>query len=308
MFYTNRCSPVKPSGISSTGKVHCVRRGGTRSPSPPLTRSLSGRSRRRALALSLAVHGIAAGRHGAVVLALEIAADRVAGDHVRAAGVVLELDVAGDVVAAPGRAAGADRPRRHGGAPLDLEVAADAAAADHVDAGAERIGRTGDVLNLDVAADGRAREPQAGRPLGLDVPRHVRAGEVAPAAAGDGDAAVGPAQLLVHALHVRGVDRSEQPVVLTVRAGREVERVRRAVVRCAAAELEGPEAVDRDLAARGRLKRPGPPVGAVRLLLEGVDPPVAEVADEQVAAEGAEARGRLGEPPRRVQVAALPDP
>src|SRR4029079_9145648 len=93
------------------------------------------------------------------------------------------------------------------------------------------------------------------------------------------------------------LDAAEEPVGLAVRAGREVERSRSAVAP-ALRELECPEAVD--------LERPvvGTPQLAVvhervrRRLAEGVDVPVAEVPDEQVACERAEARRSHRQAPR----------
>src|SRR4051812_17113849 len=104
------------------------------------------------------------------------------------------------------------------------------------------------------------------------------------------------------------LDRAEEPVGLVVRAGREEQRVHGAVVRGSVAELERPQAVDRDLqpvlVADDALVIPG----AVRELPERLDDAVAEVADQQVARERAEPGGRrLSEAPRRVQPAVRGD-
>src|SRR5206468_4980875 len=72
--------------------------------------------------------------------------------------------------------------------------------------------------------------------------------------------------------------------------------------------LQRPQAVDRELAAVARAQRAAMLELAVRHLLVGVDLPVAEVADEQVAAEAAERRRRPREAPRRVQLAVLRHP
>src|SRR5436190_18540780 len=108
-------------------------------------------------------------------------------------------------------------------------------------------------------------------------------------------------------MRLAGRDRAEEPVRLVVRAGGEEEGVRVAV-RAGVAELECPEAVDRELAPvriperAAVLEDPGADLGV------GVDPAVAEVADEQVAAEAAERGRRPREAPRRIQLAVLRDP
>src|SRR4029079_742432 len=98
------------------------------------------------------------------------------------------------------------------------------------------------------------------------------------------------------------IDPSEQTVTLFVRTRGEVERVR-LTGDVAAAELEGPEAVDHDhLAEVHQLSHER----EVRER-EAVDLPVAEVAHEQLAAERAEARGCDGEAPRSVERAVRGD-
>src|SRR5439155_14665269 len=96
-----------------------------------------------------------------------------------------------------------------------------------------------------------------------------------------------------------GRDRPEQAVLLAVRAGGEEECVRRAVVGdCALAELERPEPVDRQDLVAARPQLADELEAAVQLRLERTDLPIAEVADEQVAAEAAEVPGRHGDAPR----------
>ena len=91
---------------------------------------------------------------------------------------------------------------------------------------------------------------------------------------------------------------------LLVRAGGEEQRVGRPVVREAAlAELERPQAVDQDRLVIGTPERTDTLVAPVRLRLVGVDLAVAEVADEEIAAEGAEVRRSPSQAPRRVQLA-----
>src|SRR5436190_12901861 len=98
-------------------------------------------------------------------------------------------------------------------------------------------------------------------------------------------------------------DIPEEPVRLVGGAGREEQRVRRADH--AVAELQGPEAVDLELGAHLALER-AEELAALRV--EGVDLPVAEVADEQVTARGAEALRRLHDSPRGIERAARGEP
>src|SRR6266516_5722739 len=106
----------------------------------------------------------------------------------------------------------------------------------------------------------------------------------------------------------RGPDRPEEPVALVVGAGGEEERVGRPVVGRSLTELERPQAVDGEHLPFARpeltdeLERP------VQLRLERADLPVAEVPDEQVAAEAAEAGRRHRKAPWRVQLAVRRDP
>src|SRR6266566_4757979 len=96
-----------------------------------------------------------------------------------------------------------------------------------------------------------------------------------------------------------GDQRSEQPVGLVVQAGGEEQRVR-ARTRCRRGKAQSPESVDRDRAAAGTTEL-ALELAAHRVV--GVDPAVAEVADEDVAAEGAEGRGRERHRPGRVELA-----
>src|SRR5207248_1386973 len=84
-----------------------------------------------------------------------------------------------------------------------------------------------------------------------------------------------------------------------VGARSEEERARRAG-ETAVAEGDAPEAVDGDWPPVRAAKHAvvGPTVGGAT---ERIDPTVAEVADEQIAAEPAEAFRRERHPPRRVQ-------
>src|SRR6187200_2777230 len=83
-------------------------------------------------------------------------------------------------------------------------------------------------------------------------------------------------------------DRSEQAVCFVVEARREEQRVR-ACARRRGGKAESPQPVDHDRAAAGRAEM------ALELATRrvvGVDPAVAEVADQDVAAERAEGRRR----------------
>src|SRR3954471_17840606 len=101
-----------------------------------------------------------------------------------------------------------------------------------------------------------------------------------------------------------GRDRAEQPVGLVVDAGGEVQGVRVAV-QAGVAELERPEPVDRELAVPRGVECAAVLELAVPQLPVGVDLPVAEVADQQVAAKAAERRRGLGDPPRSVELPVL---
>src|SRR5262249_27712539 len=105
---------------------------------------------------------------------------------------------------------------------------------------------------------------------------------------------------------VAGRNLAEQPVHLVVRAGGEVEIVRVTRPR-AVPEADAPEAVDRDRLAVRSLELAFELPLPVRLRLEGGDPAVAEVADEEVAARLAEVVRRHRQPPRRVQMPVLRD-
>src|SRR5207244_8960925 len=98
-------------------------------------------------------------------------------------------------------------------------------------------------------------------------------------------------------------DRPEEAVALAGGAGGEEERVGGAVVgEGSLAELERPQTVDRQHAPSLRAQLPTRLELPGRLPLEGRDLAVAEVADEEIAAEAAEARRSEREAPRRVQL------
>ena len=78
-----------------------------------------------------------------------------------------------------------------------------------------------------------------------------------------------------------GGDGAEEAVRLVVCAGGEEQRARRPVVGRAVAELERPEAVDHECVVVGPELTVGDELPVLELV--GVDLPVAEVADEQVA-------------------------
>src|SRR5215467_2457167 len=101
-------------------------------------------------------------------------------------------------------------------------------------------------------------------------------------------------------------DRAEEPVGLVVEAGGEVQGVRVAV-RAGVAELERPETVDSELAVLRGVECAAMREVAVLQLLVRVDLPVAEVADQQIAAEAAERRRGQREPPRGIELPVLGD-
>ena len=108
---------------------------------------------------------------------------------------------------------------------------------------------------------------------------------------------------------LRGVraDGAEQAVALVARPCREIEDVGRARDG-AVAEADTPQAVDPDRLLRGGQQSPGPLPATLRVLAEGGDVAVAEVADEQRSGGLAEAgRGRPGEAPGGVELAARCD-
>src|SRR4030095_16278211 len=94
---------------------------------------------------------------------------------------------------------------------------------------------------------------------------------------------------------------AEQAVRLVVGAGGEEQRVGRAGV-ATVAEADAPQAVDFDRLMVGALHN-AVLFPAVLALVERVDPAVAEVADQQIAAELAEVRRRHGKAPRGIQLA-----
>src|SRR5207253_11118547 len=92
-------------------------------------------------------------------------------------------------------------------------------------------------------------------------------------------------------------DRAQEPVGFVVRAGCEEQGVGRTVVRRSVAELQGPEAVDRKRLPARVSQFSTALESSVRHFLIGVDLAVAEVTDEQIAAESTEVRGCEREPP-----------
>src|SRR5205823_895303 len=99
-------------------------------------------------------------------------------------------------------------------------------------------------------------------------------------------------------------DAPEQSVTLVVGSGREKQRVRGPGVH-AVAEPDAPQAVDGERMPVRRLEMS---LGLAGGEVIGVDAAVAEIADEQVAAEAAEPGGRDGQAPGRVEGAARGDP
>src|SRR6476660_7062381 len=96
-----------------------------------------------------------------------------------------------------------------------------------------------------------------------------------------------------------GDDRPEEPGGFVVETGREEQRVRSGTRR-RGGKAQAPQPIDGDRAA----SRPAEP--ALELAVCGVirvDSAVAEVADEDVAAESAERRRRPRDCPRRVKLA-----
>src|SRR5436190_2016691 len=97
-------------------------------------------------------------------------------------------------------------------------------------------------------------------------------------------------------------DRPEEPMGLVVGSGREEQRARRSRAG-AVAEADPPKAVDRDRPMVDALDHAVCLPAFVRAPFECVNPAVAEIADEEVAAELAEGRGSLGQTPRSVEIA-----
>ena len=82
----------------------------------------------------------------------------------------------------------------------------------------------------------------------------------------------------------------------TAWAGREEQRGDRAVVRRPLAELERPEAIDGQDLVVALPKLADELISAIRLWREGADLPVAEIADQEVAAEDAKTRRSQRDP------------
>src|SRR6476619_7017540 len=102
-------------------------------------------------------------------------------------------------------------------------------------------------------------------------------------------------------------DRAEQAVVLAVRTRGEEKGVR-GTGSVAVAELERPQPLDHHRVTVSTLQAALEVERTARLRLEGVDHAVAEVADQQVAAELAEVVGSPRDPPRRVERTCGSDP
>src|SRR5439155_27237497 len=96
-------------------------------------------------------------------------------------------------------------------------------------------------------------------------------------------------------LLVGGNDVTEQSIALTIRTRREVQRVRARPA--AAAQGQGPQAVDDQRLALSVVKRIDKPA----IVLECVDPAVAKVADEDLAAEPPKRERGAGDAPRGVE-------
>src|SRR6266849_3804605 len=101
-------------------------------------------------------------------------------------------------------------------------------------------------------------------------------------------------------------EHPEEAVLLVIGARGEEEGIRRPVVGGALAEAERPESVDGDRRPFGGVKRAAVLELAVAFQaaeVEGVNAPVAKVADEQVVAERPEIGGCQRQPPGRVEFA-----
>ena len=99
-------------------------------------------------------------------------------------------------------------------------------------------------------------------------------------------------------------DRAEQAVRLIVRPGGEEQRVHRPCA-SAVAEAKRPKALDLQGRPAGTVQHAEVLILAVVKYIRrivGVNAAVAEVADEQVVAEGTEVSRRQRQPPRRVSV------
>src|SRR5207247_9187703 len=105
----------------------------------------------------------------------------------------------------------------------------------------------------------------------------------------------------IRVVRINGSNRSEEPVLYPVRTFGEEQGVRGTVVRRPAANLEGPQSVDRN---RSPLRVPGHTSErevAVGPLLIGVDSAVAKVAHEHVAPKAPEILGCHRETTRCIQ-------
>src|SRR5437588_11640807 len=103
-------------------------------------------------------------------------------------------------------------------------------------------------------------------------------------------------------------DGTEEPVRLVVRSSREEERVGWSVVGRAVAELQCPEPVDDQRLTVRCAQLPAVLEVPVRQLRIRIDVAVAEVANQQIAAEAAEVGGRQRHAPGCVELAVLGHP
>src|SRR5581483_4475105 len=156
--------------------------------------------------------------------------------------------------------------------------------------------RRRELVDAGVDEDGAADPPGAATGDGGDRARLTTSRAGAACVRG-----AGPRVSSLLALARSGADRPEQAVALVVRARGEEERVGRAVLAMAEPELERPEAVDLDRLSVRLAEHPFARERPVRLRRVGDDPAVAEVADEQVAAEPAEVDRRERQAPGSVQ-------
>ena len=151
-------------------------------------------------------------------------------------------------------------------------------------------------LGIDLAVDRVAEElPEARR---VDVLRRQR--RLVQVGAGPGSVVVIREDVRASGRRRHRRQRAEQAVRLVVEAGGEVHRVGVAAA-AAVADLQRPQPVDLDGLAVGVVQVAQ---GGAGRGVEGVDAAVAEVAHQQVAAEGPEARRRQRQAPRRVERAA----
>src|SRR5207244_2101178 len=95
-------------------------------------------------------------------------------------------------------------------------------------------------------------------------------------------------------------DQAEQSVILVVRTSREIEDVLQACS-CAVPEADPPQPIDQNQTIIRALNH-ATSLPTIPNPGQHVDPPVAEVADEQVTAELTEVRWRPGKAPRSIKL------